>query len=194
MLSIPEVSLASPSSQFDIAVTFSNTLGGNPYFILPVVFLSICYITFEFIFGGRKPQDFGFCIDNLRVASFTTFLAFVFPVSTLIVYGLWKDVSLPSHFYYTLLLYPLWGILQQLFFQGFFLENLTRLGSGQSSLPIKPNIIFYGYISDPYAYVGRSGKCAYAKASGVPPALPCCLYQSVVPTQETGKISGAQSP
>lgn len=34
------------------------------------------------------------------------------------------------------MLYPLWGILQQLIFQGFILENLRRLGLRWLSVPL----------------------------------------------------------
>ena len=130
---------------------FRKRLPIQPYLMLILFATCVGCIAIEVMHGGRKPRDFGLRTDNLTAAAVTTFWAFVFPMLGLIGYGMWHGVHLPSHFYYTLLLYPFWGMLQQLLFQGVFLENLTRLGLRTSAIPLSAT--FYSSVHWPSPFM-----------------------------------------
>ncbi len=131
-------------------VVFRKTLAFRAEFIVPIAVVAALYIVFLAGSGRRTPGDFGLRWDNIGRASAWTALLFVGPLLFLLARGYFTMV-LPSHFYYTLGLYPLWGILQQLVFQGFVLENFRRLGAGWVSIPL--TALFYGFVHWPSPFM-----------------------------------------
>lgn len=119
-----------------VYVVFRRTLAFRPEFILPIALVAGAYIAFLAASGLRRPADFGLRREHLGRASLWTACIFGPPLLALIAYAAWKGIQPPAHFYYTLMLYPLWGVLQQLVFQGFVLENFRRLGAGPWSIPL----------------------------------------------------------
>ena len=132
-------------------VVFRRTLAFRAEFIGPIAGAAALYIGFLAASGRRTPGDFGLRRDNLGRASLWTAALFIGPLGFLVAYGWFNGASLPSHFFYTLGLYPLWGILQQLVFQGFVLENFRRLGAGWASIPLAA--AFYALVHWPSPFM-----------------------------------------
>lgn len=132
-------------------VAFRKTLAFRAEFIVTIGVAAALYIVFLGVSGLRTPADFGLRGDNLGRASLWTALLFVGSLLFLLGYGWTRGAALPSHFFYTLGLYPLWGILQQLVFQGFVLENLRRIGAGWASIPLAA--LFYALVHWPSPFM-----------------------------------------
>ena len=132
-------------------VVFRKTLAFRAEFIVPIAVVVALYIIFLGVSGLRTPGDFGLRRDNLGRAFRWTALLFTAPLLFLLAYGWFTGAALPSHFFYTLGLYPLWGILQQLVFQGFVLENFRRLGAGWVSIPLAA--VFYALVHWPSPFM-----------------------------------------
>jgi uncharacterized protein len=132
-------------------VVFRRTLAFRAEFIVPIALVAGVYIAFLAFSGLRRPGDFGLRRENLGKATVWTLILFAGPLLFLVGYGLCKGATVPAHFYYTLALYPLWGLLQQLVFQGFVLENLRRLGAGLLSIPLAA--AFYAVVHWPSPFM-----------------------------------------
>ncbi|GHB97638.1 CPBP family intramembrane glutamic endopeptidase [Cerasicoccus arenae] len=117
-------------------VIFHRQLAFNGWFIGPLLVVIIGYLGYEFAFGKRRPRDFGLRLDNLlQSAKLCAFVFGPFIVSAFI-YAAIQGVVHPLHFVYALLLYPVWGLIQQFAYSGILLGNLQRLGLGWWSIPI----------------------------------------------------------
>lgn len=132
-------------------VVFRRTLAFRAEFIVPIALVAGLYILLLALSGLRAPGDFGLRRENLGPAALWTAGLFAGPLLFLIGYGVWRGATLPAHFFYTLALYPLWGLLQQLVFQGFVLENLRRLGTGWLSIPLAA--LFYAFVHWPSPFM-----------------------------------------
>lgn len=117
-------------------VAFHQALAFNGWFIVPMMALIIGYLIYEMAFGQRRPRDFGLRGDNLPAAIKLNALVFGPPMLASFIYAAAKGVPNPLHFLYALLLYPLWGLIQQFAFCGILLGNLKRLGAGWWSVPV----------------------------------------------------------
>ncbi|MBS0658276.1 MAG: CPBP family intramembrane metalloprotease [Verrucomicrobia bacterium] len=134
-----------------VYVVFRRTLAFRLEFIGPIALVAALYIVLVASAGVRRPKDFGLRREGLPEATRWTLALFGGPLLVLIGYGIWKGATLPAHFFYTLALYPLWGLLQQLVFQGFVLENLRRLGLGPWSIPVAA--LFYASVHWPSPFM-----------------------------------------
>lgn len=132
-------------------VVYRRTLAFRPEFIGPVALVAAVYIALVTLGGLRRAEDYGLRRQNLGPATRWTAAFFGGPLLALLAYGFWHGVRLPAHFFYTLALYPLWGLLQQLVFQSFVLENLRRLGLGLASIPLAA--LFYASVHWPSPFM-----------------------------------------
>lgn len=117
-------------------VIFHQALAFNGWFIGPMLALIVGYLIYELAFDKRRPRDFGLRTDNLLASLKLNALVFGPPILATFIYAWIKGVSNPLHFAYALLLYPLWGLIQQFAFCGILLGNLKRLGAGWWSVPV----------------------------------------------------------
>lgn len=117
-------------------VIFHSQLAFNGWFIGPMLALIVGYLVYELKYGQRRPRDFGLRTDNLHDAVKLNALVFGLPMLASFIYAAIKGVPNPLHFVYALLLYPVWGLMQQFAFCGVLIGNLKRLGAGWWSVPI----------------------------------------------------------
>lgn len=90
--------------------------------------------------GNRDPGIFrrwGFRRDNLVVASRVPLLMFATGASGLAIYGaLSGQFQFPPSIWLLLLVYPIWGIVQQFLTLGIFLQSLEQMIGSRFTLPI----------------------------------------------------------
>ena len=88
----------------------------------------------EYRLGMRSLSDIGLRRDNLADSirlSAVTLLPLVLGCT---VYSFFNGVYRPAHFAAAILIYPIWGLVQQIFFQGVILEACRCLGLGKWSI------------------------------------------------------------
>ncbi|MDX2111918.1 MAG: CPBP family intramembrane glutamic endopeptidase [Verrucomicrobiota bacterium] len=94
----------------------------------------VLFILLEHRRGVRPLASVGLRTDNLigafKLSGFTLFPLLVVGISYAILRGVYR----PGHFVVALLLYPLWGLVQQILFQGIALEAFRSLGLGWWSI------------------------------------------------------------
>jgi uncharacterized protein len=113
---------------------FHKKLAVNAWFIGP---LSLCLLMYAFLesrFGDRSLAYFGIRKDNLKEATKWNFIVLGPILLGLIIYALIDGVNHLVHFLYAVILYPMWGIIQQFVFQGIFLNACRKVGMGYLSI------------------------------------------------------------
>ncbi len=95
-----------------------------------VVCMAVAVVAFAVIEirrGVRSPRDVGLRIDTLgsSILFGSLFLA-PFLIAG-VVFAFIRGVYRPEHFLIALLVYPIWGLVQQALFQGIFLESFRRI-------------------------------------------------------------------
>lgn len=90
---------------------------------------------FEARCGVRPLRDLGLRSDNLCEASRYSLLVFGPLLIAATIYAWMHGIYRPAHFAIALFVYPLWGVVQQLLFQGMFLTALKKRGWGYWSIP-----------------------------------------------------------
>lgn len=132
-------------------VIFRKSLAFRSEFIVPIIVVAGIYITLLGAFKLRTLSDFGITTKNLKKTTVITAFVFIGPLLFLIGYGIFNGAYFPSHFFYTLILYPIWGIIQQLVFQGFILENFDRLGLRYYAIPLAA--MAYAFVHWPSSFM-----------------------------------------
>ena len=113
---------------------FHKVLAFNAWFIVPLLGLLVAYIVLESRYGDRDLADFGLRMDNLSEATKWSAIVLGPLLLGLSIYAVFHGVHHPLHFCYAILLYPVWGMIQQFVFQGIFLNACKKLGLGYFSI------------------------------------------------------------
>ncbi|MEO0797094.1 MAG: CPBP family glutamic-type intramembrane protease [Verrucomicrobiota bacterium] len=113
---------------------FHQRLAFNAWFIVPLLFVLVLYAYLESRFGDRDFAYFGVRTDNLKDATRLSCMVLGPILLGLTIYALINGVHHPLHFFYALMLYPIWGLIQQFVFQGIFLNACKKVGLGYFSI------------------------------------------------------------
>ncbi len=115
----------------------------------------------------RGQQDstlwvrWGFHVENLRAAFFWPTMIFVIGVVLMACYGMANGrMFWPEHIFVLLLLYPLWGILQQFLVQALGVANLITLFPKQGwivALPVGVVLFSLVHYPDGWLLMGATG-------------------------------------
>ena len=84
--------------------------------------------------GDRDLRYFGIRKDNLKEATKWNIIVLGPVLFGLSIYAIINGINHPLHFFYAVLLYPIWGIIQQFIFQGIFLNACKKVGLGYFSI------------------------------------------------------------
>ncbi len=105
-----------------------KSIGAKGLFIALASVSWIGYIAFQVRRDRTMWESWGFRTDNLRQAFFWPSVVFVLSGMAMAWYGVMTGrVLWQSHMLFLLLLYPLWGILQQFLVQALGVNNLITL-------------------------------------------------------------------
>jgi len=99
----------------------------------------------EFRIGIRSLSDVGVRHDNLAASLRLSGITLLPLLLGCTVYAFFNGVYHPLHFAAAILLYPIWGLVQQIFFQGFILEACRRLGFGKWSILITSMLFVFAH-------------------------------------------------
>jgi len=120
-----------------VYIVLNKKLAGKAIFICPVILLILAYFIYSVKSRKNALKEFGVRFDNIIPASKLTFLFFFpFVILILIIFIIGSSDPPPLGFYYTFLLYPVWGISQQFIFQSFLHNRLLTLGVAPWSILI----------------------------------------------------------
>lgn len=98
--------------------------------IMCVVGMALSVVAFSVIEirrGVRSPREVGLRVDTLTSSFVLSTLCFGPFILAGVVYAFVHGVYRLEHFVIALLIYPVWGLVQQTLFQGVFLEAFRRL-------------------------------------------------------------------
>ncbi len=125
-------------------LTFSE--GVNPYFIVGACVFWVSFVVVRVRRRAGILREWGFRLDNLREASVVPLLFFAGTASVLAVYALVQGhFRFPLHGVLLLLLYPVWGTIQQFLVLGVVVGNLEKipiLGENRLLLVLMGAIVF----------------------------------------------------
>ena len=110
-------------------VFFKKGISGKYYFIIPAIILCGLSLYWDYKADKGVLKTYGIRTDNLKEA--ITRSAWFFGPMTIIILAIFPftdNPKPPPYFYYTIFLYPLWGLAQQFMFQSFFHSRLLKLG------------------------------------------------------------------
>jgi uncharacterized protein len=115
-------------------VIFHKKLAANAWFIITLLVVLLFYAFWESKFGNRDLRYFGIRKDNLKEATKWNIIVLGPVLFGLSIYAIINGINHPLHFFYAVLLYPIWGIIQQFIFQGIFLNACKKVGLGYFSI------------------------------------------------------------
>jgi membrane protease YdiL (CAAX protease family) len=104
-------------------------ISGKYYFIIPAIILCGLSLCWDYRADKRVLKTYGIRTDNLKEA--TRWSAAVFGPMAIVILAIFPftdNPKPPSYFYFTIFLYPVWGLAQQFMFQSFFHTRLLKLG------------------------------------------------------------------
>ncbi len=105
-----------------------NSDGSNAYFIVGACLFWIGFVVFRWRRSPSMLREWGFRTDNLRAASEVPFLFFVASGVALAAYAIARGTfTVPLHLPLLMLLYPIWGVIQQFLVLGVVVSNLEKL-------------------------------------------------------------------
>jgi membrane protease YdiL (CAAX protease family) len=110
-------------------VFFKKEISGKYYFIIPAIILCGLSLRWDYRTDKRVLKTYGIRTDNLKEAALRS-AAFFGPmaIAILAIFPFTDNPKPPPYFYFTIFLYPLWGLAQQFMFQSFFHSRLLKLG------------------------------------------------------------------
>jgi len=128
-----------------------KSVGAKGLFIALTSVSWVCYIVWRVRQDSSLWVKWGFQMENLSSAFFWPTVIFVGGVSLMAWYGLVNDrVLWQDHILYLLLLYPLWGLLQQFLVQALGVANLMALFPRQGWMVAMPvGIVLFAIIHFP---------------------------------------------
>lgn len=140
-------------------VLLNKVISGRYYFIIPVIILCGFSLRRDYRADKNVLKIYGLRTDNLKEAARLT-AAFFVPAAIAIVaiFPFTDNPKPPPYFYYTILLYPLWGLAQQFMFQSFFHSRLLKLGVAPWSIFICTLVFTFVHLNSEklliFAFIG----------------------------------------
>jgi len=102
-------------------------VGATGFFIVGAVLFWAVYVYLRSRSDPQALYNWGFRTDNLGEAATAAFLVFLVIAGTLLIIGaVNKTLSFPTHLLAQLLIYPLWGTVQQFLALAIVVSNLER--------------------------------------------------------------------
>ena len=118
-----------------VYVLFRKEISGKYYFIIPAVVLCGLSLRRDYRVDKDVLKTYGIRTDNLKEATRWSVAFFVpMALAILAIFPFTDNPKPPAYFYYTIFLYPLWGLAQQFMFQSFFHSRLLKLGTAPWSI------------------------------------------------------------
>ena len=118
-------------------MVFRKGISGKYYFIIPAIVLCALSIRWDYRADKGILKTYGIRTDNLKEATRLSALCFgPMAVVILAIFPFTDNPKPPFYFYFTIFLYPLWGLAQQFMFQSFFHSRLLKLGLAPWSIVI----------------------------------------------------------
>ncbi len=112
-----------------VYVGFNETLAGKAFFIIPAVIACGGYALYAVTASRSTRLEYGIRVDNIGRATKLTVLVLGPLAVALVGIAVARGAAAPPRsFYVALLIYPIWGIVQQFLFQSFLHTRLIRLG------------------------------------------------------------------
>jgi hypothetical protein len=109
-------------------VVFRKEISGKYYFIIPAIVLCALSIRWDYRADKGVLKAYGIRTDNLKEATKLSALCFgPMAVIILAIFPFTHNPKPPIHFYFTIFLYPLWGLAQQFMFQSFFSFSTLKI-------------------------------------------------------------------
>ena len=110
-------------------VIFQKEISGKYYFIIPAIILCGLSLRWDYRADKRILKTYGIRTDNLKEATKRSAVLFgPMAIAILAIFPFTDNPKPPPYFYFTIFLYPLWGLAQQFMFQSFFHSRLLKLG------------------------------------------------------------------
>lgn len=123
------VELAGLVAMLGLYIAFEPQLHGRPELILPVAVACVAYIGLEVCRGRETLAGFGLRTDDLAAATRAALWVYAPAAVAVLAWFLTSGAPPPPvYFYFTLAVYPFWGIAQQFVFQSLLHARLIRLG------------------------------------------------------------------
>jgi len=118
-------------------MVFRKEISGKYYFIIPAIVLCALSIRWDYRADKGILKTYGIRTDNLKEATRLSVLFFSpMAIVILAIFPFTDNPKPPIYFYFTIFLYPLWGLAQQFMFQSFFHSRLLKLGLAPWSIVI----------------------------------------------------------
>ena len=120
-------------------------LGLQAVFVIVAVCVWLIYIVYRTIQQPAILREWGFRVDNLlKPFLITTAVSLPLIIAMAFLGSLHGTFTLPQHLWILLILYPIWGTIQQFLVQGLVVRNLalTQLGSHPIFLVFLGAILF----------------------------------------------------
>ena len=110
-------------------VFFKKEISGKYYFIIPAIILCGLSLRWDYRADKHILKTYGIRTDNLKEATRRSVVLFgPMAIAILAIFPFTDNPKPPPYFYFTIFLYPLWGLAQQFMFQSFFHSRLLKLG------------------------------------------------------------------
>ena len=110
-------------------VFFQKQISGKYFFIIPAIILCGLSLRWDYRADNRILKTYGIRTDNLKEATRRSAAIFgPMAIAILAIFPFTDNPKPPPYFYFTIFLYPLWGLAQQFMFQSFFHSRLLKLG------------------------------------------------------------------
>ena len=140
-------------------VLLNKAVSGRYYFIIPVIILCGVSLLRDYRADKQVLKTYGIRTDNLKAAVRLSAAFFVPGVIVILaIFPFTDNPKPPPYFYFTILLYPLWGLAQQFMFQSFFHTRLLKLGVAPWSILICALIFTFVHLNSEkllvFAFVG----------------------------------------
>jgi membrane protease YdiL (CAAX protease family) len=140
-------------------VLLNKAVSGRYYFIIPVIILCGVSLHRDYRADKQVLKTYGIRTYNLKAATRMS-AAFFVPaaIAILAIFPFTDNPKPPPYFYFTILLYPLWGLAQQFMFQSFFHTRLLKLGVAPWSIFICALIFTFVHLNSEklliFAFIG----------------------------------------
>ena len=108
----------------------------STYYNGSAIFIAVIYVIYRILKSKKIILiEWGFRLDNIKKCLLPYFISAVIGCTAIYCYGWYfGNTPLPIGFWYVIILYPIWGIMQQFALQNFVARNLTNL---VPSLPLR---------------------------------------------------------
>ena len=126
-----------------VIIEVAFTLEAAKFYNVAVSIAAISYVIWRVRRSPNAPRIWGFRTDNIAPATRSQLPFLAISIVGLIVFAVVTGSSgLPKTFWFTIMLYPIWGIVQQFALQNFIANNLKSAIPGPALLSLVAASIF----------------------------------------------------